>query len=679
MNKKYLLAAMFAATSAHAEEMEEIVVTHPLAGDGVSQSISILEGNELVESAAATLGETVAEIAGIRNASFGPAAGRPVIHGLSGPRIKTTQDRIDSLDVSVTSTDHAVTVEPFIADQVVILKGPSVLLYGSGAIGGVVDTVTGRVPRSLPEKPIDGRAELRFTDNADAQVGAVRLDGAAGKSIAWHVDAFSKDAEDYDIPGTTASSALIATQGEEEELVSGTLPNSFFDSQGVAGGLSWIGENGFFGASISTTEGVYGLVGPGEDEEEEEGEEGEEFAEFEGEEEEEGGAFIDLEQVRLDLEGELRLESSFINSINFRFGFNDYEHTEFEAPGEAGTVFDNEAWEGRLQFTHGPAILGFSGTSGIQLSDRDFSAIGEEAFVPPVDTQTVGTFWVGQRDFGKLSLELGSRLDFVDHEAEGFEGEDFSFTNSSASAGIVYQSTDQTQFSALFDITERAPNPEELFSNGPHIATQTFDIGDPTLDEETAFSLNLGWAYNTETFNASISLYHNNFSDFIFQTNTLEIEDGFPVLQYVQQDADFTGVDIQGGVQIAEVAGGGLDFLLTFDAVSVDLDNDDELPRIPSERIGLALDFQNSGYQAKLSFTSQASQDEVAVGELPTESYTDVSIFLNRKWDLNGSDLVLFLHGKNLGDEDQREHVSFVKDFAPLPGRRIEAGVRFNF
>jgi len=637
----------------------------------------VLSGEALAESAAVTLGETVGALAGVRNSSFGPAAGRPVIHGLGGARVKATQDRIDTLDVSVTSADHATTVEPFIADQVTILKGSSVLLYGSGAIGGVVDTQTGRLPRTVPEDGIDGRAEVRFTDNADAQIGAVRLDGAAGDSIAWHVDVFSKEADDYDIPGTVESSPLIALQGDEADPSSDVLEGSFFDSEGGAFGLSFIGDNGFIGASISRTEAFYGLVGAGEEEEEEEGEEG---ADFEGEEEEEGPANIDLEQTRLDIEGEWRFGDGgqFIESINVRLGISDYEHLETEGSGEPGTLFDNEAWEARILVAH-KGILGFEGTSGIQLGDRDFSAIGAEAFVPPVNTQNAGFFWVGQRDIGNVSIELGSRLEFVEHEAEPFPNEEFDFTNSSASAGLFYQATEASQFSALFDFTERAPSPEELFSNGPHIATQSFDIGDPNLDEESVVSLSLGWGYTTDVFDARVSIYRNDFTDFIFQSNTGEIEDGFPVLEYIQQDADFTGIDIEGGVQLAEFAGGELDLRVNIDEVSVDLDGGGELPRIPSSRVGASLGWKSELLQAKLSFTSQSAQNDVAAFELPTESYTDVSIFVSKKWNIGESALALFLHGKNLGDEEQREHVSFVKDFAPQPGRRYEVGVRYEF
>ena len=273
-----------------------------------------------------------------------------MIRGLGAARVKVTEDRIDTLDVSVTSTDHAVTVEPFIANKVTVLKGASSLIYGSGAIGGVVDVDTGRIPSTLTGEAVTGRVELRAADNEDAFTGAFRLDGDVGRGFAWHVDGFTRDSDDYEIPGFVESSqqrafeeaeALAAGEAEEEgEEERGTLEGSFQDVQGGSLGLSFIGERGFIGLAVSRTEGDYGLVGAHEEEGEEEEEEGEE----------EGTAQLNLEQTRVDLEGELRFDNNFIEKVNLRLGFNDYEHQEVEGNGELASLFDNEAWA--VSYTH---------------------------------------------------------------------------------------------------------------------------------------------------------------------------------------------------------------------------------------------------------------------------------------------------------------------------------------
>ena len=665
------------------DSLEEITIkAHPLHEQGLSQSVEVLRGAELADALDSNLGDTLAKQAGIRSASFGAAAGRPIIHGLGGARVKTTEDRIDTLDVSVTSTDHAVTVEPFIADQISVLKGASTLLYGSGAIGGVVDVETGRIPTEINERVISGRAEVRFDDNADTEIGVIRLDGNLGGEFAWHFDAFSKQADDYEIPGEAESAVLRAleeAEGEEhdeEEEAFGIVEGSRFDLSGLSLGGSWITELGHFGASISESEGVYGLVGGHEEEEGEEGAEGEEGGEEEGEE---APGFIDFDQTRFDISAGLKNPFSGVSEIDFRLGVNDYQHVEVEGNGEVGSRFDNEAWEARLHLKH-EQIAGFEGVFGLQLGDRDFSAVGEEAFVPPAETKTTGLYWVGERNFDSFSLELGARFENSETEPtndSGLPQRDFDTT--SASIGAVIPSSEAMTWSALFDYAERAPSIEELYSGGPHLATQTFEIGDVGLNEESSTNLSFSWAYEVDAFDAHVTLYRNDFSDFIFQASTGEIEDGLPVFVYRQANAEFVGLDLELGVHLYELAGGDLDLRMTYDTVSADLDSGENLPRIPSDRLGFELIWHNDAWRAKLGFSDVGDQNDIAPFELRTEGYQDVSLKVEYNVALGGTNLTAFLQGRNLSDEEQRAHTSFVKDFVPAPGRRVEAGIRLVF
>ncbi len=714
-----------AAQNAEDTDLEELVVkTHPLHEQGLSQSIDVLSGQALSDALASNIGETLASRPGIRSASFGAAVGRPVIHGLSGARVKTTEDRIDSLDVSVTSTDHAVTVEPFIANQIAVLKGASTLIYGSGAIGGVVDTETGRIPTQLNEKPIAGRAEFRFGDNGDSEIGAARLDGNIGSSFAWHLDAFSKTAEDYEIPGLAESAFQIAREEAEEhdddhdedhdddhddhdedhheeeghdhdeEEAEGIVEGSRYDVTGFAAGASWVGERGHLGFSLSSTDAEYGLVGghghgheeDGEDHDEDDHDDEHDHEEEHGHDEEHGEeegeeapGMLDLKQTRFDLSGELLNPFAGVSALNVRLGINDYEHTEIEGNGEVGTLFDNDAWEAQVQLKHEP-IGGFTGVFGLQLGDRDFSAIGEEAFVPPSETQTVGAYWVGEKDFESFSLELGARLENSDTSAIANNAlPDRDFDTSSASVGVVVPHGDNLRWSFLLDYAERAPSIEELYSNGPHLATNTFEIGDTALVEEASINFTLGFAYETDAFDMHATLYRNDFSDFIFQSDTGEIEDELAVLLYRQADADFTGLDLELGVHLLDLAKGDLDLKLTFDTVKAELSSGEGLPRIPADRFGAQLVWGNDDWRAKLGYTKTNSQTDVAAFELPTEGYDNVSVRLERSFDFGDSKLTAFISGKNLTDEEQRAHTSFVKDFVPAPGRTIEAGLRLKF
>jgi len=371
MLKKSLYAVLLAsaATSnalyaqSQNNDLEEVlIVAHPLAEDGTAQTITVVSGEELARKVHSSLGETLSGEAGIQSASFGTAVGRPIIHGLAGARVKTTVDRIDTLDVSVTSGDHAVGVEPFVSNQVTVLRGSSTLLYGSGAIGGVVDATTTRIHSEVPQET-NGRIQLRTADNADASNAAFVLDAPLSDSVVLHVDGFLSDADDYEIPGFAESAFQIAAEEaeggeeeEEEEEVFGILEGSRVERNGLAVGLSTVGENGFAGFSISSLDSEYGLVGGHH---EEEGEE-------EEEEEEEGPGLIDLQQTRFDFEAQLNNPFAGFESVNFRIGVNDYEHEELEPNGEVGTRFENDAWEARVELRHEP-IAGFEGAFGLQL------------------------------------------------------------------------------------------------------------------------------------------------------------------------------------------------------------------------------------------------------------------------------------------------------------------------
>lgn len=648
------------------------VIAHPLSAEGLALSSEILEGEDLKEKLGSSIGETVGYEPGVHSANFGQAASRPVIHGLSGPRVRIMEDRIDSLDVSVTSADHAVTIEPFMADRIEILKGPSTLLYGSGAIGGVVDVHTGRIPHERADKPLSGSGEVRRNDNGDRETAAVRLDGGGG-AIAWHLDAFSREADDYDIPGFAESRALRDQEEaeHEDEEVRGTLPGSALDVQGGAAGLSFIGDSGFVGLAVSRLDAEYGLPG-GHEHEHEEGEQ-------EGEAEEEGNPILDLEQTRVDFEAGLSNPFRGFESLNVRIGYNDYEHQEIEPSGEVATVFENEAVETRVELTHQP-VANWRGAFGVQYKDRDFSAVGEEAFIAPVDTRSLGAFWVGERQFDGFELEAGARLEQVDIDPS--EGSSQDFTGYAASLGIVVPAGDYWSVGLLADFSARAPIAEELFSNGPHLATSAFEIGNPDLDEEKALSVSANLRYAGELWFFNGTLYYNAFSDFIFESPTGAEEDGLPVFVFRQEDADFFGFDAELRRTLTAWDNGSLEASAMFDTVSAELDvsGNDKLPRIPPTRYGLGLAATWGPVRASVDYLRAREKDSVADFELPTEAYDDVRAYLGADFGLGReAKLTVFVQGRNLTDDDQRQHSSFIKDLAPQPGRTVEAGIRARF
>ena len=693
------------AQSPALQEIEEVIVrAHPLSAEGLAQPVAVLSGATLNRVVSPSLAETLRDIPGVHSSSFGQAVGRPVIRGLGGPRVKVMEDRIDSLDVSVSSPDHMTMVEPFTAESIEVLKGPSTLLYGSGAIGGVVDVHTGRIPHEESES-LSGSLELRDSDNANQRTAAGRIDGGVGK-LAFHFDGFYRDADEYEIPGFAESPALRAREegegghddhGDEHEddhdshddehsgeaEAFGKLPNSQLKAQGGAFGATYVGDKGFFGLSIASYGAEYGLPGHSHahhhDEDEHDDHDEDEHDDHEEEaHNEEGGSILDLSQTRFDLEAGVEDPLAGLRAINFRLGYNDYEHIEFEGSGEAGTVFATEALEARLEFTH-DAWLGFEGATGVQLSNRKFSAIGEEAFVKPVDTQTLGLFWVGQRSLGSLGLEAGLRYENV--EQNPTQGGARNFDLGSASLGLIQRLNDNWTLSGQVDYSSRAPVAEELFSDGPHLATQTFEIGDPSLNEETAANLSAMLRYQFGRRDLSLSAYVSEFDDFIYEANTGLEMDELPVLQWTQADAMISGIEADSSWRAMSWQGGTLTFTAGFDSVRARLDSsaNRNLPRIPPQRWRLGAIADWNGLEAELSWRRVDDQDDIGEGELPTEGFDDLRLHLGYTLDAWGSPVQLFISGRNLTDDEQRYHTSFIKDLAPQPGRTIEAGLQMRF
>jgi iron complex outermembrane recepter protein len=652
--------------------METItVIAHPLSAEGLALAAEVIEGDELSRTVASSIGETVGYEPGVHAANYGQAASRPVIHGLSGPRVRILEDRIDTLDVSVTSADHAVTVEPFLADRIEILKGPSTLLYGSGAIGGVVDVHTGRIPHEQSAEPVSGRIEGRRGNNGDRETLVGRLDGGVG-AFAWHIDGFTRQADEYRIPGFAESKALRALEEEDDDHgddeVRRRLPGSDLDSKGGAVGFSFVGDRGFAGMSISGVDAKYGLPGGHADHDEEE-----------AEDEEEGNPVLDLKQTRVDFEAGLANPFQGFESLNLRIGHNDYEHKEIEPDGEVATLFSNDAWEARVELVH-QEYAGWNGAFGLQFTDRDFSATGEEAFIAPVETRALGAFWVGERRFERFELEAGLRLETVDVDSSTAGSQDF--TSYAVSLGLVVPIGDGWSLGLLSDYSARAPIAEELFSDGPHLATRAFEIGNPDLDVERALSLSANLRYATDDWLFNSTLYYTRFTDFIYESPTGEEEDDLPVFVYQQASADFVGFDAEVRRTVATWDQGRLEVSAQFDTVSASLDvtGNDNVPRLPPTRYGLGLAGHWGIVRASIDHLWNEKQNDTAEFELPTDRYRDLRAEVAADFGFaERGDLTVFVQGRNLSNDDQRQHTSFIKDFAPMPGRTVEAGIRARF
>lgn len=648
----------------HAHDvLEEVRVTAtPLRSDALemTQSASVLSGEALNRSLGNSLGDTLKNMPGVASASFGANIGRPVIRGMDASRVGVLENNVASNDVSQISQDHAVAIEPFLADQVEVLRGPATLLYGSDTIGGVVNVRTNRVPVDPPEA-WGGRAMVQVDSAARQRYAAGRLDGAT-RDARWgfHLDAFHRRSSDYEIPG------FVETDPEPGEEQPGTLVNSALDNEGGALGASWFGERWRAGLAWSRYTSDYGIPGAGHQHHEA-------LDAGQDEEEEEELVTIDLRSERLD--GEVHASDPFSGFTDLKWLLNhsDYEHTEFEGRA-VGTVFRNDTLETRLELTHRP--LGpWRGVVGVQYRDRDFSAVGEEAFVPPSQTRTIGVFVLEEAEYDRTRLEFGMRLEDIDTRAA--DGRAASHAPLSLSAGVLWHVDPNTHLSLNLSRAQRAPGDGELFASGPHLATQTFEIGDADLDEETATALEASVRRHAGRLTGSLTVYRNAFDDFIYLDDTGTVQDELPVRRWRQQDATFTGAEVELRYDLGAFGHGHWQLSLFADTVRAELDDGSNVPRVPPARIGLALDWDRGPWVANARWTHASAQDDTAEFERPTAGYdlldADVSYRLGgglrAAWEV-------YLQARNLLDEDIRHHTSFLKEQAPQMGRNFILGLR---
>lgn len=669
------------------DSLEEIVVrAHPLSNEGVAQSYDVLSGEQLARAVEATIGETLEAIPGIRNASFGPVVGRPVIHGLGGVRVKNMLDRTSTMDLSVLNPDHPVTVNPHMANLIEVIKGPSAMVYGSESIGGIVNVDTGRVPKVMPTDGWDARLDANMSDNASRETFAGRIDLGI-ENVILHADIDLRQADDYDFPGCANSSYIEEAEEEEEhhedeeeeepeeehEEICGTLTNSFYELVAGSLGGSYVTELGYFGVSMSSNSGEFGIpVAHAHGEEEEEEEEGHD------EEEEEPRAVLEFEQQRLDLDFGLQEFSDSIDQLQVRLAISEYQHDELhEAGGPIDATFINDAYEFRVE-----ATLDQANTSVVSahLSGREYEVITDEEPVLPVTASRLGLSWLQERTLGSSTLELGTRVEAKKVDSQAFGGRNFS--DYALSLGLLSDRTRDWTFKVEMSQSSRAPAIEELASRGFHAATNAIEIGNPDLDSETQTGFTIGAAKQGGNLDLDITAYHRRFADFIYIANSGEFDHGAPVFTYLHRDATFTGLDGTALYHLSLNDSTELDLRFQYDtlAVTASRSSENRLPQIPAERVTAGLELYRPALFANLVLTHNAAAKDTALFELPTDSWYDLSTRVEYTFTGLGdaADVTVYLKGKNLTDEVQRNHISTIKDRVPLPGRTFAVGFRMS-
>jgi len=650
---------------------------------------SVLEIRDIQRDAVnGQIGDLLTKIPGVSATSFAPGSSRPVLRGQQGERVRVLVDGVGTSDVSNTSVDHATTIEPITVERIEVLRGPAVLLYGSQAIGGAVNVIDKRIPTRMPDEAFHLDAFAGVDSATNLRTGAASLDVGVGENLVFHVDGSWRKTDDIDISGLQVSRALRAelfaeadeeeAEGELEEAaelreaatVSGTVPNSAMESWTVNAGLGLVLGESTFGASLGWYETDYGVpTRPGA------GHHGEE----EGAEEEEEGeelVTIGLEQFRADFKGDIFLGDGAFERLKLRVGYSDYTHTEFEG-AEVGTTFDAESIEARAELVQSAEGM-LRGSTGIQYLHRDFFAEGAEAYVPPNLTDQVALFTLQEFGTGPIQIEAAARAEFTNVEAQTL-GIERDFDTFSGALGLVYEGIEGVRIGINGSRAERAPSAEELFSDGPHIATQAFEIGDADLRTERAWGLEAFARGNLGAGTFNLTAYRQWFDNYIFLEDTGAEEDDLPVFQYLQQDADFWGVEAELNYPVIDTGSFRLLTDLRASYVEAELADGTAVPRIPPLSLLGALEAQTDAIDLRGEVQWFAEQDRVTSFETPTDSFALVNAHVAWRPLADNRNVTVQIAADNIFDINGRRHASFTKDFVPLVGRNFRASVRLSF
>ncbi len=675
----------------------DIIVTAPVRQSeaDVLQGVSVVTGEELTRELRPTIGDTLARQPGVSATSFGPNSSRPVLRGLQGERIRVLTDGIGAFDVSNTSVDHAVIIDPLLAERIEVLRGPSALLFGSSAIGGVVNVIDTRIPRTRPEAGYRVNAIGTYGSAAEERSIGGSADVAAGPFV-LHADGSYLKTDDLRTGGfflaPGARAAALSQVGLPQEVeegeeatdfagiagLRGRLPNSASETWTAGVGASLITDRGMLGLSYSHYDSLYGIPLR--------------YPTQIGQEAE--APRLDIVQDRVDLRAEVETGGGFLDRIRLRAGQATYRHFELEDTGEIATTFRSNGLEGRVELVQARRG-GWQGASGVQFFNRQFDVEGEEAFLPRNETNQTGLFTLQQIEVGGFKAEGGVRYEFTDQVAKTVDGDTRYFAGArdfeaiSGSLGASYGPTEGIRIGLNGSRTERAPSAEELFANGGHAGTQAYELGSPDFRLEKSWGLEATVHAHGEGFSFDASAYYNWFTDFISEN---QVDQGvceaaaapsgrevdLPCFQYQQADARLYGFEADASVRLARFGATTINLDGVADYTRATIRGGGPVPRIPPLRLLGGVEAQGDRFTARAEVERVFEQDRVAAFETPTDDFTLVNASVSLRPFGRDNRTTVLLSANNLFDVVARRHASFLKDFAPLAGRDFRATIRFG-
>ena len=668
--------SVFAAENEQATTLDTIrIKAHPLEQTSKDFAVAdtVVDQKRLAQGAV-TIGEALSGETGISSNQFGAGSSRPVIRGQDGPRIKILQNSSENIDVSTLSPDHAVTVDPALAKQVEVIRGPSTLLFGAGTVGGLVNVTDSKLPTAMPEKGYEGNVGLRYNTGSDEKLATAGVTLGLGDQVALRVEGLKREANDYIAPD-------YVHEGEKERRVD----NTFAKGQTVNVGLSWIYDRGFTGISYSNRQDQYGLPGHSHEYESchlhglslhcgehDHDEDGHDHEDHDQDHAHEAGPWIDLKSERYDVRTELDDPFAGFKKLRAQASYTDYQHDEIEED-TISTRFKNKGYDGRLELVHKP-LGAWEGVIGTQYGQQKLELTGEEAFLAPNTTKKWSVFALEHAQLNDVHVELAARVDQQKIDIDDSSKKDFDGSAFSVSGAANWEFAPNYKLSLVTSHQERLPLAQELYADGGHFATNTYELGNDQLSKEKSNNVELGFHYDDNTFDYHVHVYHNWFDDYIY-AQTLDRYKDFRLVQYAQDKAKFYGAEAEAGYQISPI----YKLSVFGDYVRGKIDNDNA-PRVPAGRLGTKLnaDFDDH-WSGSAEYYHVFQQDKIAAYETDSQSYNMLNLGVAYSGNYsNVSDYRVFLNANNLLDDQVYQHASFLSTI-PQVGRNFSVGVNFSF
>lgn len=679
------------SSSIPVQTMDTIQVqAHPLVQTAVDFAVAdqVVDQKALSERAT-TIGDALADELGVYSNQYGSGSSRPVIRGQDGPRVKVLQHASETADVSTLSPDHAVTVDPILAKQVEVIRGPSTLLYGTGTVGGLVNVTDQKIPTQMPEDGLEGTVGLRYNSGSDEKLASAGVTAGIGENFALRVEGSKRNANDYIAPD-------YFHEHDDELEKERRVGNTFAEGQTVNIGGSWIHDRGFVGLSYSNRQDQYGLPGHSH--------------EYHGcvlhgdhfhgcptpdpdasAHEEHGGPWVDLKSERYEVRTELEQPFVGVEKLRAHASITDYEHDEIEE-NEVISNFKSKGYDGRLELVHVP-VAGWEGVIGTQISqqkinlaasdhdhhedgdedDEEHHVHGSSVVMPDTKTDKFSLFALEHKQLGDVHVELGARVDHQKVKVDS-DQKDYSGTGVSASAAANWEFAPDYKLSVVGSHQQRLPLAQELYADGLHFATNTYELGNPDLDKETSNNLELGLHYEGDKLDYHVHVYHNWFDDYIYG-ETVAQKGNLRGVQYTQDKARFYGTEAQAGYQINDMY--KLSVFGDYVRGKIEAEN---APRVPAGRLGTKVeaDFAD-GWSGLAEYYHVFNQDKIASYEDETQGYNMVNVGLSYANSLADNNAYrVYFKANNLLDDQVYSHTSFLSNI-PQVGRNFTVGVQYDF